>query len=230
MEIVFTNTSNYLIENIEPVPAKKVIPEWYKNTLSHRNKENKKMPDGNGVTEQTIKRCMPVFDALTAGYIISTYVDVYVSFVEGKHWFEWAAFDAVTFHTNDQAPNYPQSRDEPFPKWQNLWSIKTSPGTSCLFIPPVHRESPFAILEAVVDTDSYDHNINFPFIMKDSNFEGLIPAGTPMVQVIPFQRNQWKMKIGGELEKERATKTALSLKQHFFDGYRNNHRKTKDYL
>lgn len=230
MEIIFTNTRDFVLDGFEPVPARKIIPEWYKNLPSYMNEDNKKIPTGDGSTSQTAKKCMPLFDVVGMGYIISTYVDVYVSIKDGAHWYEWPSFDPINFHPYKQAESHPQSYKQDFPKWLNPWSIKTSKGTSCLFIPPVHRESSFSVLEGVVDTDTYDNNINFPFVMKDPTFEGLIPAGTPMVQVIPFQREDWKMKIGGELEKNEALKTQFRIRQTFFDGYKNNYRKTKDYL
>ena len=62
MKITFTNTSGVDIE--QPQPASKLIPDWYKNMDAYINKE--KIPDVVGETTATIKRCMPVFDAITA--------------------------------------------------------------------------------------------------------------------------------------------------------------------
>ena len=36
--------------------------------------------------------------------------------------------------------------------------------------------------------------INFPFFIKEG-FTGLIPYGTPIVQIIPFKRDDWKSKF-----------------------------------
>ena len=75
-EIIFTNTTAF--EDLEqPQPASKFIPDWYKNLESYIGGEKK--PQGNGVTAVTAKRCMPLFDAITAGYIITLPADVYVS-------------------------------------------------------------------------------------------------------------------------------------------------------
>ena len=52
----------------------------------------------------------------------------------------------------------------------------------------MHRESVFTIMDGIVDTDSYNALVNFPFFLNDWSYEGLIPAGTPMAQVIPFKR------------------------------------------
>jgi len=53
----------------------------------------------------------------------------------------------------------------------------------------------FTILEGIVDTDQYHKPVNFPFVFKNKDFNGLIPAGTPIAQVIPFKRDSWNMEI-----------------------------------
>jgi hypothetical protein len=50
---------------------------------------------------------------------------------------------------------------------------------------------PFQTLSAIVDTDKHDVPTHFPFFMKHG-FEGKIPVGTPIVQIIPFKRQEWK--------------------------------------
>ena len=50
---------------------------------------------------------------------------------------------------------------------------------------------PFQTLSAVVDTDKHNVPTHFPFFMKHG-FEGKIPLGTPIVQIIPFKRQEWK--------------------------------------
>lgn len=227
MKIIFTNTTDLTMTGYEPQPAKKVVPEWYKNLESYRG--NEKKPMGQGQSSATIKRCMPVFDALSAGYIIFSYTDIYVSVKDNVHWYEWPMAEPLQFHPIDQAPNHPSAYGQNFPKWINPWAIKTPKGYSCLFIPPVHRESSFAIFEGIVDTDTYDNNVNFPFAMKNPSFEGLIPAGTPIAQVIPFKRDNWKMELGGKKELEHLKNTDSLLKRRFFDSYKDLFRQPKNY-
>jgi hypothetical protein len=57
-----------------PGPASKFIPEWYKDAKSYLNDEKK--PNMHE-SYTTIKRCMPVFDAMTAGYVIVLGQDMY---------------------------------------------------------------------------------------------------------------------------------------------------------
>jgi hypothetical protein len=227
MDITFTNMGNIASE-FNPQPAFKVIPEWYKETLSYIN--NQKKPDGKGGTEATIKKCMPVFDAITAGYILFTPADVYVSQKGGSAWFEWSDKDLISFHPVEQAPNHPKRNGvEPYPKFMNYWSIKTPKGCSVLVTQPFHRESVFTILPGIVDTDAYTSPINFPFVLNDPKFEGLIPAGTPLAQIIPFERNTWKMSLGGEKDVQEVMEVRNRLLSRFFDKYKVLFRTPKEY-
>jgi hypothetical protein len=84
----------------------------------------------------------------------------------------------------------------------------------------MHRESVFTILPGIVDTDEYASPVNFPFVINDPNFEGFIPKGTPIAQVIPFKRESWKMKIGGEKERLLGSRITARLQTKFFDRYK----------
>jgi hypothetical protein len=141
---------------------------------------------------------MPVFDSITAGYMLYTPCDVIVSTVEGMPYFDWqSTYEIISFHIPEQTGNHPKINTRNTPKWKNFWSIKTPKGYSCLFTAPMHGdESPFTVLPGIVDTDTFIAPVNLPFTLKDPNFNGYIPKGTPMCQVIPFKRDEWEMRIG----------------------------------
>jgi hypothetical protein len=240
-KITFTNGSN-IGEDFFPKPASSYIPEWYKKTESYVDGEKK--PNGYGAMTATIKKCMPVFDAISAGYIITTYVDIFVSQVDatdengnktGKTvpWYEWPSDNPIEWHPVTQAPNHPRKRDLPnntlYPKWINPWAIATPPGYSVLVTAPMHNESVFTILDGIVDTDRYTSQINFPFVLNDWSFEGLIPAGTPMAQIIPFKRESWKMEIGNDDDLALANSQYKRLRTKFFDSYKTLYRQNKEY-
>jgi hypothetical protein len=228
-----------------PKPSDKFIPDWYKDLDSYVN--GKKEPDGKGSTSATAKRCMPIFDSITSGYILTTYVDVWVNqkVVEFENFddigtdkavtqpfYEWPSLDPIQFHPIEQAPNHPKkgSHKLSYPKWINPWSIATPPGYSTLFIQPLHRESVFNIFPGIVDTDKYKAPVNFPFVLNDANkFEGLIPAGTPIAQVIPFKRDNWKMEIGDSNDFNEQQKIGKALRTKFFDSYKTQFRQKKEY-
>ena len=225
MKITFSNTSGIDIE--QPQPASKFIPDWYKNMESYIGKERK--PNGNGGTPATVKRCMPVFDAITAGYIITSPADVYVSIKEDKQFFEWSTLGLISFHPVEQAPEHPARNQHAYPKWMNPWAIKTPKGYSTLFTQPMHRESVFTILPGIVDTDTYTSPVNFPMVINDPNFEGLIPKGTPIAQVIPFKREGWQMEIGSEKELKEQHSITQKLQTKFFDRYKSMFWSRKEY-
>lgn len=228
MKITFTDVIG-IPEAYKPVPASQVIPEWYKKLDTYIGKE--KQPSGDGKTLATIKKCMPVFDAITSGYILFTYADVWISQQEGQPYYEWPSLGPIQFHPIHQAPTHPNrgGHNISYPKWINPWSIKTEPGYSTMFVQPFHRESIFTILPGVVDTDKYTAPVNFPFALNDARYKGIIPAGTPMAQVIPIKRDSWKMEFGSEKELERQNKTALLLRSKFFDSYKTLFRQNKEY-
>lgn len=225
MKIVFTNTSGADLE--QPQPAFKLVPEWYKNTSSYIG--DIKKPDGTGGTSATIKRCMPVFDAISAGYIITSPADVYVSIKNNQQWFEWADFELISFHPIAQAPEHPDKKPFAYAKWNNPWSVKTPKGYSTLFVQPFHRESVFTILPGIVDTDQYMPPVNFPFVINDPAFEGLIPKGTPIAQVIPFKRDSWVMELGSKKDLEAQHKITKQLHSKFFDKYKSMFWTKKEY-
>lgn len=225
--ITFTNTSNFL-DLEKPIPASKEIPSWYSDLNSYIG--DKKIPFANdNSSPATIKKCMPVFDLMVAGYLIKSPVDVFVSSVEGSPYYQWPALDVITFHPIEQAPNHPNQQGIGYPKWTNHWSIKTPKGYSTLFMQPVHRESIFTILPALVDTDTYSAPVNFPFILNDINFEGLIPKGTPIAQVIPIKRENWAMEFGDQESRLDQFNVAQNLKTTFFDRYKTMFRQVKVY-
>ena len=226
-QIIFTNTFG-VPNDYTPKPASSFIPNWYKDLESYLN--GKKKPTGNGKSAATVKKCMPVFDSLTSGYIIVSPADVYVSQKNNEPYYEWANFGLIDFHPMEQAPSHPKRNGLPaFPKWINPWAIKTPKGYSTLFIQPMHRESVFTILPGVVDTDKYTAPVNFPFTLNDPTFEGLIPAGTPIAQVIPIKRENWKMGIGSEAEYKEQALITNKLQTKFFDRYKSMFWERKEY-
>lgn len=191
----------------------------------------------NGKNSATIKRCMPVFDAIAAGYIITLPVDVHVFIpasedpsVKPAQHFKWSDFNPVSFHPITQAPTHPaRIPDAAYPKWRNPWAIKTPEGYSTLFVQPMHRESLFTILPGIVDTDEYFAPVHFPMVMTDPEFEGLIPKGTPIAQVIPFKRESWELELGDVQELQDQQDVTNKLHTKLFDKYKSMFRAPKEY-
>ena len=231
-DIKFIDTIG-LSKEYHPIPAKDMIPDWYKKTLSHVDGIKRPFPFGENTTSGTIKKCMPVFDALTSGYLLLSYSDVVVERRNGASYFSWSGEKMIGFHASSQAPIHPVVTPRPeanIPKWRNSWGIKTPKGYSCFFINPVHRESPFTTLEGIVDTDTYNGKVELPFTLKDPFWEGTIPAGTPIAQVIPFKRESYRMTVSSDQkdidELIHQNRRLLSV---FYNGYKDKFWSRKEY-
>jgi hypothetical protein len=225
-EIIFTNVSG--LDIFPPKPAVKEIPDWYKDTPEYTNPEGKKFY-ADGRTPSTIKKCMPVLDAITSGYILYSQVDVQVTQDNGLPYYVWPSQNPIEFHPIEQAPLHPTRNEAPYPKWINPYSIITPSGYSLLITQPFHRESIFTILPGIVDTDIYKSPINFPFVLNDVKWEGIIEAGTPIAQVIPVKRDSWQHKIGKDKEREEHQLLSIKLKTLLFNSYKRQFWSRKEY-
>lgn len=170
-----------------PVAAKTVLPDWFRK-LPPIDTNHVSVTD-NGLT---VKRCMPFLDAMTTGWIIPLAATVRLEVKDEGHTVTagWE-FDKVMV-SNHNPYQIAGNHSEPRPpcKFHNYWTVKTPPGWSCLFVPPLNRASPvFQCLSGVVDTDTYHSLIHFPFIATGDDGVHVIEKGTPLVQVIPFRRD-----------------------------------------
>jgi hypothetical protein len=181
-----------------PKPAKNFIPEWYKK-LPRKINKNLLWRNPNGSSNRSMKACVPVMDTLTSGYIITTSADIYVNQnIEYEHKFMWeVSRTLITTHIKEQYGEMPVPdgyEKDPF-KWETDWIIKTPKGFSLLFSHPSYRfDLPFITFTGIVDADKYNMALNLPFFLKEG-FEGLIPKGTPIAQVMPIKRESWKSSI-----------------------------------
>jgi hypothetical protein len=174
---------------------------------------------------------MPVFDMMTAGYHITLPCDVWVKNDGNNINFKPASDDLhlVSGQRKDQYENYPIANEyyDVVFKWTNNWIVNTPKGWSCLFVHPYHYEDlPFKTLSGMVDTDKYPASVNFPFLFR-KDFQGLIPKGTPIVQIIPFKRE----KMIHEYSYDTGFFKRLWNKAHteFFNRYGKNFREKKVY-
>ena len=196
-----------------PQPATRFIPDEFKKLKRFRE---------DNLHEPTLKTCVPFLDSLTMGYIIPFDQDYVVDPVENDFSVTPANREQndFGFHNKAQLPKEWKTAGENAGKFINKWLVITPPGYSCLFIKPMNRlETRFDIIAGVVDTDTYINVINFPFILNKRDKQFLIKKGEPMVQVIPFKRESWKMWSGFYYEK-RHSKVSSFLNSEWIDRYK----------
>ena len=172
----------------EPKPAAKFMPDWFKKIPISMDDR-----DHFGGRGMTLKQCMPVMDVMSLGYVITLQGDLGVSTNADKTEIKvtnppelaLGAFHDIKQVGEMTAPGFPTA---PL-KFLNHWVIKTAPGWSTLVMPLMNRfEKDFTCLSGLVDTDRYAKEINFPAVWHTPNFDDIIPAGTPLVVVVPIKR------------------------------------------
>jgi hypothetical protein len=221
-----------------PQPAYKHLPDWYKLQPGYIGDEKTFL--SRGMSSSTVKRCMPMYDVISSGYMIYFPCDIFIdatnpekllySVPEGVKSIKNTLF---SFHSEQQVSHYPRETDmyhkEIF-RILPFWSAGTDKGYSCLFTQPFHREpAPFKLFSAVIDTDNYiSDGFLSMYIKKD--FRGTIERGTPLAQIIPFKRDSYEMSLAGPEEANiLLSKQRFLVRSKFSNFYRNHMRQRKDY-
>jgi hypothetical protein len=175
------------LENEKPVPIVKTLPKWYKDADKYISDDNDKY--------STFKNCVPFFDAMTAGYTHVTPCDIEF-FIENnvvKHRVLDPNFEFFIEARNamEQFHNPAGYYAEHF-HWFPEWYPVLPDGYSLLCTMPFNRyELPFLTTSGIIDSDKAKMAGRIPFFLKEG-FTGVIKAGTPIAQLIPIKREEWK--------------------------------------
>ena len=158
--------------------------------------------DGKGFNH-SVKFCMPFFDSLSIGYIITLPIDIYVKLDENKNpHIVSRDMTPVTpllrSNTSDGVPVFEKNNGCEF-VWKFGASFSIPKGYSMLITHPLNRyDLPFTTYSGVVDGDMIMQPFgNVPFTLNQ-DFEGIIKQGTPIAQIIPFLQQNWNsVKVDG---------------------------------
>jgi len=181
-----------------PEPARIYTPEWWKSMPAFVNGGKPEFKQ-DGMPDSSVKMCVPFADTFRFGYIQCTWTDIHVE----PHEYDKDSFvlhtasepKALSIRTHSQLSEFHQV-DSYYPLelvWKTQWVPKLPKGYSALLVHPLNRDDlPFTTLSGIIDADKYhqDDDGNHPFYIK-RGFSGIIPAGTPMYQIIPFKRDDW---------------------------------------
>jgi len=174
--------------------SKEHSPDWYRQIP-----RDVQMPEAThgdhshaGEIVPTVKHCMPFLDGMAGGYMISLEADLDVKIIRGE----------VKIFT-EKAPIFGErvpGATDPMPvplgcikrhfHWIQQTIVQLPIGYSALYTHPLNRfDLPFVTLSAIIDDRIKNGNI--PFFIKEG-FEGVIEKGTPIIQIIPFKRENWE--------------------------------------
>jgi hypothetical protein len=224
----------------EPRPAANYIPEWYrktKNNFSEKEyieKARMKRYLNNEVNPEnipSIKACTPFRDSMVNGYIQETWCDIYIHVEKSTEqiFYSYSTDPEIismrNFISIESDVHYPIEFI-----WKIPWLPKLPNGYSALFTHPLnHFELPFMSTSGIIDSDDYYHVSfgEFPFYIK-KEFSGIIPAGTPMYQIIPIKRDSWNSKKEKFDIKDRK-KRSYEINKKFYNNYKRFFHKKKTF-
>jgi hypothetical protein len=185
-----------------PAPVIKTIPDWYRkadrfaqNPMTGKPWE---MPGGGGKIP-TWKACPAIFDIMGSGYVYRTPCDI--EFTED------AAGNIQAKVLDPKNKDFLQDR-MPMPQfvppkgyhekhfaWWADWAVELPEGYSALYTQPFNRfELPFLTTSGIIDNDHVHLPGTMPFYVQ-KGFTGILPAGTPYAQILPFKREHWEAEV-----------------------------------
>jgi hypothetical protein len=184
-----------------PEPGKKHVPEWYRSLakFDESNSDITLNPVnhlGSDGAQVSTKMCMPFLDATTAGYMYVLEDDLTVTLNKnGKPSLSWGG-DVMLV---DKRPILdivvPDNCHPVHYGWRMNWYYETPPGYSVLITHPMNRyDLPFYVQSGIVESDIWGLPVFIAFFLK-RNFQGVIPKGTPIMQIIPFKRDNWELEV-----------------------------------
>lgn len=178
-----------------PAPARSHVPEWYRKATRFRGGDMKVSEYG---LNKDIKLCVPFLDALTSGYVVELPCDILIERDENGTSFFWhESIRPMEIRPKDMAATLPRphGHDSDMYAWNTYWGAITPPDYSILVTHPLNRfDLPFTTTSGIMDSDKYSIAGQVPFFLK-KDFSGVIPAGTPIMQLIPVKRESWKHQI-----------------------------------
>lgn len=218
-------------EVFEPVGhMKQVMPMWYKKIEKFKNG---KVDVGN----LTVKSCYPFMDTFLAGYYIPAPVDFVVvnteKGIEIKCKKISEKYNDMSFIGKRDGSSTPGMQapigfhSQEF-TWVTKLIIQSPKDYSLLITHPLNRHDlPFYTLSGIVDAEYGMQGGNVPFFIK-KGFEGIIPAGTPIAQVIPIKRDSWKLERDPSLL-ELDEKNGKFSQKYIYGWYKRFHWHKKEY-
>lgn len=182
-------------------PSKFFIPDWYRKTGKIYGNKKNQLP-----LNLTFKACATFGDSFTSGYMLPLPVDIAVRQESGHTIITWndsslTVLDQRNPITNSNLP-IPGGMSSQHFAWSSKNLIKLPNGYSALITHPLNRyDLPFITLSGIIDGGIVIHEGMIP-VFFSKTFEGIIPAGTPIAQIIPFKTESWKNFENPDLIKE----------------------------
>jgi hypothetical protein len=240
IKFIYHNQMAYEM-NMHPKPAKNFLPKWYKEMLPYQttsyNLNGKKIDVEHKQSNATAKKCTPMLDGISSGYIVPLWCDIQVKQTKDEISQEWSPRITWRIETDVFSLHGPSSREIPAPfgysqivfKFLTHFRIETPNGFSIMVhTPSGHYNLPFYAVPAIIDSDKSVIDNNFPCWIQEG-FEGIVEKGTPMAQVTPFKRLNWKSEMTVIPYEEHLKKEQIGFSSNIVNNYVRNIWSKKEY-
>jgi hypothetical protein len=212
-----------------PFPASRGVPQWLKDMPMDQPRPGP-TPDGSAAQPiPTVKRCPPFLESMTCGYLIPLPGDV-VFTREQNGILRFQAQGKIVDAQLPQEVRGTPMQGQLIVKFVNPWIIKTPPGYSTLFLPPLNKfDTPFQVLSGLVETDTYYRPVHFPTICLMAPGTSItLKRGTPIAQAIPIKREEWQSQaVPWDDNARKQIELAMHAERHDF--YKDRFWKKKSY-
>ena len=182
-----------------PAPMGKTIAQWWQDASIYIKDPNG-VPYSNpdGVSKAlSYKSCPAILDIFTTGYSLRTPCDIEFYEKRGriKVKTEIGFEDFVGEREKMEGFATPAGYEDRHFHWYANWAPILPEGYSAIYVSPVNRfELPFLTVAGIIDSDKVSNSGLIPFFLA-KGFTGVVPAGTPYMQIIPFKREDWEMEL-----------------------------------
>lgn len=205
--IKFIKNRPWLTENSDsvPKPTIKTLPDWYRKAdrfaIRPDTGEHWQDPMVGGKIP-TWKACPAVFDIMGTGYVYRTPCDI--EFYEEGGQIKAKVLDPQSRDfIQVRPPMYqftaPMGYHESHFAWWSDWAVEVPEGYSVLYTQPFNRfELPFLTTSGIIDNDRVNLPGTMPFFVV-KGYTGILPAGTPYAQMLPFKREDWESEIDSKV-------------------------------
>jgi hypothetical protein len=210
-------------------PAKNFIPDWYKDMPRFNDNSKKIKIYDNGSSNVGLKFCIPFLDSINIGYMVTLHCDILVEGIGKDKRVSWTSgtspIDGRPIETVGSIPS-PPGYGNFTQAWKFRHGLLLPKGYSLLFTQPLnHTELNTYTTSGVVDADGGMSSGGIPFAIRE-DFEGIIKKGTPIVQIIPFKRDNWILE---KLSKKPKSFILWSPRNSIYGWYKQNIWKKKSF-
>ena len=189
----FTLTQDVQDRVDAPKPAVEMVPKWF--TSLPKFVGGKMRVGDDGSVNTGVKGCTSFMDTLTSGYIVTLHCDILVEIIDGNQRLSWSSTERpLTARAKEVADHLPTPAGygQFLQAWELKYAFKVPEGYSVLVTQPFNRyDLPTLATTGIIDADDWIGPGGIPFALKE-DYSGIIKAGTPIIQLFPFKRDDWE--------------------------------------